>query len=94
MIFHEQWAPVDGGSQTFTAVADSSPWNNASAAAASVSASGGGELATMTTTPPAAPNVFTAFLMGDAKYKYTLLPQVDAPVSPMSERFQRKRTRF
>jgi hypothetical protein len=36
----------------------------------------------MTTTPPAAPNVFTAFLMGDQKYKYTLVPQLDAPVSP------------
>ena len=62
------WIPVGGESQTFTAVADSTA-NRGS----------GANLATMTTTPPAAPNVFTAFLMGDAKYKYTLLPQVDAP---------------
>ncbi len=40
---------------------------------------GGGILAAVTTTPPSAPQVFTAFLMGSAKYKYSLLPQVDAP---------------
>ena len=40
---------------------------------------GGGTLATVTTTPPSAPQVFTAFLMGSAEYKYSLLPQVDAP---------------
>ena len=58
------WAPVGAGSQTFTAVSESA---------------NGGTLATMTTTPPVAPNVFTAFLLGDATYKYTLVPQVDAP---------------
>ena len=40
---------------------------------------GGGTLASVTTTPPSAPQVFTAFLMGSATYKYSLLPQVDAP---------------
>ena len=42
-------------------------------------ADGGGTLASVTTTPPSAPQVFTAFLMGSSEYKYSVLPQVDAP---------------
>jgi hypothetical protein len=57
------WAPISSDQQTFTAVSDA----------------GGATLATAQTTPPAAPEVFTAFLLGSAAYRYTLLPQVDAP---------------
>ena len=36
-------------------------------------------IATAPMTPPAAPQVFTAFLLGTKAYGYTLMPQIDAP---------------
>jgi hypothetical protein len=40
---------------------------------------GGAALASAPFTPPSAPMVFTAFLLGDKSTGYTLLPQLDAP---------------
>ena len=38
-----------------------------------------GTLASAPFSPPAAPEAFTAFLMGCASFGYSLLPQIDAP---------------
>ena len=40
---------------------------------------GAGVLASAPFSPPVAPEVFTAFLMGSASFGYSLLPQIDAP---------------
>ena len=37
------------------------------------------KIVTATMTPPDAPQVFTAFLLGTKEYGYTLMPQIDAP---------------
>ena len=49
------------------------------ASASSTDADEGGGLATSTMTPPAAPEVFSAFLLGTKGFGYTLMPQIDAP---------------
>jgi len=41
----------------------------------------GGTVASAPMTPPNAPQVFTAFLLGVKGFGYTLMPQIDAPVS-------------
>ena len=58
------WAAVGDTQQTFTALGGSG--------SATV-------LASAPFTPPAAPEVFTTFLLGSKSFGYSLLPQVDAP---------------
>jgi hypothetical protein len=71
------WVPVPSSQQHFSAVADTAaaahPYGQGG------ERDGGGALATATFTPPAAPEVFTVFLMGSKSFGYSLLPQVDAP---------------
>ena len=63
------WMPVSTAEQQFAAVADSNDDDAVVAAA----------LATATFTPPAAPDVFTSYLLGSKSFGYSLLPQFDAP---------------
>jgi hypothetical protein len=42
---------------------------------------GDGAYASAPFTPPAAPEVFTLFMMGTKQYGYSLLPSIDAPES-------------
>ena len=84
------WAPVPATQQTFSALSDTravlaaessenrsgvygKDWVHGSAR------EGGGALASAPFSPPMAPEVFTAFLMGSQAFGYSLLPQVDAP---------------
>jgi hypothetical protein len=39
----------------------------------------GAKIASAPMTPPNAPQVFTAFLLGTKSFGYTLMPQIDAP---------------
>ena len=57
------WAPVGATQQTFSAVR----------------APGSVALASAPFAPPAAPQVFTTFLLGSKSFGYSLLPSVDAP---------------
>ena len=66
-----KWAPVTTAPQTFSAVADAS--------LADEDGAGGTVLASAQFTPPKAPEVFTAFLLGSKAFGYSLLPQLDAP---------------
>ena len=57
-----------------------SPWAPVDATQQTFTAVGGaGALASAPFTPPAAPQVFTTFLLGSKAFGYSLLPQVDAP---------------
>ena len=67
------WVPVSTAEQEFSAVVGSD--NTTDDGAISVV----GALATATFSPPAAPEVFTTFLMGSKSFGYSLLPQLDAP---------------
>ena len=71
------WVPVPTALQTFSAFSDTVP--AAAGSNSSRSIAGGTALATAPFTPPSAPMVFTAFLLGDKASGYTLLPQLDAP---------------
>lgn len=75
-----RWHPVPATQQTFSASA-STVSNASSPLGAHVVGAGigAGILASAPFSPPAAPEVFTAFLMGSASFGYSLLPQIDAP---------------
>eukprot|EP01048_Picozoa_sp_COSAG05_P007715 COSAG05_NODE_552_length_8725_cov_166.636796_6_plen_144_part_00 len=66
-----KWAPVTTAPQTFSAVSDLSLAEDDAVVTA--------VLASAQFTPPKAPEVFTAFLMGSKAFGYSLLPQLDAP---------------
>ena len=66
------WAAVPSAKQLFSAVSDTSNGTNGSMPLAA-------PLATVSFAPPAAPQVFTTFLMGSASFGYVLLPLGDAP---------------
>ena len=68
------WAGVPSTQQTFAAVASSSTVDGGDTTNGTAAA-----LAKAPFTPPSAPQVFTAFLMGSKGYGYSLLPQLDAP---------------
>jgi len=67
------WAAVPASLATFSASAATS-MNSSSTADAE-----GAALATASFNPPAAPEAFTAFLLGTKDFGYTLVPEVDAP---------------
>eukprot|EP01050_Picozoa_sp_SAG11_P031819 SAG11_NODE_10054_length_860_cov_2.094612_1_plen_144_part_00 len=76
-----QWSQVPLAKQTFSAVSDtssSSPTPSGSSNSSSLE-SLASALASVSFAPPAAPQVFTTFLMGSASFGYTLLPLDDAP---------------
>eukprot|EP01047_Picozoa_sp_COSAG01_P050050 COSAG01_NODE_5018_length_4541_cov_2.682575_4_plen_105_part_00 len=74
-----KWAPVGIGEQTFEAFTDMAGNNSTTKAARRRLRARVAKLADATFTPPAAPNVFTTFLMGSKSFGYSLLPAVDAP---------------
>ena len=78
------WAPVLAVQDVFTASASSTIATVATVTAGDEDRGGADiqaatSLATATMTPPAAPEVFTAFLLGTKDFGYTLMPQIDAP---------------
>ena len=60
-----KWEPVPALSQSYSTFSDSGASSTA--------------LASASFTAPAAPMVFTTFLMGSIEFGYTLVPQLDAP---------------
>ena len=86
------WAPVSSSQQTYSVFSDTSAASlNASRSADEaeeeeeedgalpLAAALAAPLASAPFTPPAAPQVFTTFLLGSKSFGYSLLPQVDAP---------------
>ena len=73
------WSPVPSTPQTFCAFADTGNATTSVAGHIDIASRAVEPLASAPFTPPSAPQVFTAFLIGSKAQGYTLVPQLDAP---------------